>query len=280
MNENVVKQRRLGKEVLRLLGDHSPITMEMLRMMIEPPPPKKSLRKTVGVLRKAGLVDMLVGDGQTFFYQLHQSLPNRTRAASKFADDKPIPQRRLLRKQEWVHNQWCEYWALTIKRAFPKAQIVREHDANSDQIASNILLHDGTDLDLTPDLLLLFPTEKADQHKVSVALEIERTRKTDARIQRKLKKYIYETHLDGLIYICDSGRLSETIRLFYQQKTLERAHKKCGYADNFFLFSDAMSAASNPLATFYTASGKEAALDRWIHTLRATKPTLRRDINF
>jgi hypothetical protein len=253
----------------------------MLQRMTEPSIPKRSLRQSLGILRKNGLIEMVVTDIQTVFYQLHQSRPTRAAVARKIGDDGlPAKPLRFLRRQDWLHNGWCEFWAFTIKHFAPDAEIVREHDVNSSEIASRVLRHDGTDLDLTPDLLLIFPALEPAQHKVSIALEIERTRKTDARIQRKLKKYIYETHLDGLIYICDSGRLSETIRLLYQEKTIERAHKKRGYANNFFLFSDSMAAGSNPLATFRNASGEPAELDRWIRLLRTTKPTLRRDVQF
>lgn len=277
---SAITQKRIGKDILRLLAEYSPLTIEMISKMLEPTPRKKSVRKAVGVLRKRELVDMVVGNGKTFFYQLHQSSPNRKAVELKLAGNQSITQRPLLRKQEWVHNEWSDFWALIVKRAFPEVQIVREHDIDSHEIAKSILRHDGEELDLMPDLLLIFPATSADQQKVSIALEIERTRKSNKRIQRKLKKYIFETHLDGLIYICDSGRLSETIRMLYEQKTIERAHKKSGYANNFFLFSDSMSAGANPLETFYNAAGQSTSLHNWIPTLRSTKMTLRRDLKF
>lgn len=280
MSDTIVTQKRLGKEVLRLLANYSPLTIEMLEKMIEPTPRKKSLRKAVGVLRKRELVDMVVGNQKTFFYQLHQSRPNRAAVERKIGDGQNVTEHRLLRKQDWVHNEWCDFWTLIVKRAFPEVQIVREYDLDSHEIAKSILCHNGDDPDLVPDLLLIFPPQVDGQQKISIALEVERTRKTNARIQRKLKKYIYETHLDGLIYVCDSGRLSETIRQLYEQKTLERAHKKSGYIKNFFLFSDAMSAGPNPLATFYNADGQPASMHNWIPTLRLDKTTLRRDSKF
>lgn len=280
MSATATAQKRLGKQVLQLLVDYSPLTIEMIGRMIEPHPRKKSLRKAVGNLRKRELVDMVVGNGKTFFYQLHQSRPNRDAVEARLGSSQSIMEQPLLRKQDWFHNEWCDFWTLIVKRAFPEVQIVREHDVDSHKIAQSVLRHNGDDADLVPDLLLIFPPGEYGQPKVSVALEVERTRKKKSRIERKLKKYIYETHLDGLIYICDSGRLSETIRQLYERKTLERAHKKSGYLNNFFLFSDSMSAGPNPLESFYNAAGQPTSLYDWIDTLRSSKTTLRRDANF
>lgn len=273
------RRRQVTKEVLTLLRDHSPLTLEMLHKMTAPPIQKKNLRQAIGIMRKKGLIDMVVGDSQTFFYQLHQARPNRLAVASRLNCNETKPARPLLRRQDWFHNEWCEFWALIIKRAFPDVEIIREHSIDSHIVAKNILLQNGTELDLMPDLLIIFP-KTATQEKVNIAFEIERTRKSDLRIIKKLKKYIFETHVDGLIYVCDSGRLAETIRLLYQKKTIEGAHRKRGYSDYFFLFSDSMSAGPSPLASFYNANGQPTSLINWCHKLRATKQTLRRDAQF
>lgn len=276
---DTVTRRRVAKEILTLLKDHSPLTLEMLQMMIEPPIQKKNLRQAIGILKNKGLVDMVVGDQKTFFYQLHQAQPTRREIADMLGCDESNTVRPLLRHQDWVHNEWGEFWALILKRAFPDVEIIREHDIDSHNLAKNILQQNGRALDLMPDLLLMFPKSPTHE-KISVAFEIERTRKSDSRILNKLKTYIYETHLDGVIYVCESGRLSETIRQLYQKKTLEKAHKKRGYSDNYFLFSDSMSAGASPLASFYNANGQPTSLINWCHKLRATKLTSRKDNQF
>ena len=276
---STIRKRQVATEVLTLLRDHSPLTLDMLQRMTAPPIHKKNLRQAIGIMKKKGLVDMIIGDQKTFYYQLHNALPARKEVALKLKDDEIKAARPLLRRQDWIHNEWCEFWTLIIKRAFPDIEIIREHDIDSHNIAIGILQQNGRSLDLMPDLLMIFP--KTETHeKVSIAFEIERTRKSDARIQNKLKTYIYETHVDGLIYVCDSGRLSETIRMLYQKNTLARAHKKRGYTNNFFLFSDSMSAGASPLASFYNASGQATSLINWCHKLRATKQTLRKDAQF
>lgn len=276
---DTVRKRQVANEVLTLLRDHSPLTLEMLQRMTAPPIQKKNLRQAIGILKRKGIVEMVVSDQKTFYYQLNNSSAVRNEVALRLKDDDTKSARPLLSRRNWIHNEWCEFWALIIKKAFPEVEIIREHEIESHCLAKSILQQAGKPLDLMPDLLLIFPKTPTHE-KVSIAFEIERTRKSDARIQQKLKTYIYESYVDGLIYVCDSGRLSETIRTLYQKKTIEKAHKKRGYAENFFLFSDSMSAGPSPLASFYNANGQPTSLINWCHKMRATKQQFRRDAQF
>lgn len=276
---NTIQRRQVANEALKILQEHSPLTINMLQTMIEPPIQKKNLRQAMGILIKKNIVNMTPFNSQTFYYQINQSLPVRKEVAKTIKCEGEEVKQKLLRKQDWYHNQWCEFWTLIIKKNFPEAEIVREHNICSHQVAQNILVQSAEDTDLMPDMLVIFPKKNTGE-AVSVAFEIERTRKSNKRIHRKLKKYIYESHLDGLIYVCDNGRLSETIRLLYETKTLEKAHKKKGYAENFFLLSDSISAGNDPLNSFFNAKAKPTSLVDWMDCLRSTSREERRDAAF
>jgi hypothetical protein len=272
-------RRKCADEIRRALKDCSPTTIDMLHQLIKPQIPKKNLRQALGILRRKGEVDMLVGSHQTFYYQFSQALPVRKKLAKDLNCDPNDLIQPLLRRQDWFHNQWCQLWSGIIKQAFPDVQIIREHDIGSNEIAREVLLVNERDIDLLPDFLVMFPqTEKSEA--VSIAFEIERTRKSDKRILRKFRKYLNETKIDGLIYICDSGRLSETIRMLYQEKLLANAYRVKHYGDHFFLFSDSMSAGSQPLNRFFNAKAEAVSLDHWCNRLLATKRNLRRDAQF
>lgn len=272
-------RRPCGKEILRALKDCSPATIDMLQQLIQPQIPKKNLRQALGILRHKGQVDMLIGGHQTFYYQLSQALPVRRQLADSL-DCKPQDlEKSLLRRQDWFHNQYSQMWAGIIKTLFPQAQVVMEHDIGSNEIASDLLLTDKRDLDLLPDFLAILPkTETTDG--VALAFEIERTRKSNSRIIRKLKKYLYETKVDGLIYICDSSRLSETIRTLYAEKLGTPSLRVSQYLDNFFLFSDAMSGGSQSLERFFNAKGEPTTLKSWCGQLLANERISRRDSYF
>lgn len=276
---NEQSYRKRGSELLKLLADHGPVSIQMLHKMTLPPMPKKNLRQSLGILKKKNLIDTLSVDPQTVYYQISQALPNRKATAEILESHHDSLVQPLLRRQDWFHNQWCEYWALSIKRLFPEAQIVREHTIDSHDLAKRLLQVQGQDFELMPDLLLIFPRNGKNE-SMSVAFEIERTRKSNERIMRKFKKYMNGTLIDGLIYICDTGRLSETIRELYQNKLLANSQRVRHYGDHFFLFSDTLGGGGTMLDRLYNAKAEQVSFADWCHQLLTTKRTLRRDAQF
>jgi hypothetical protein len=275
MAESKPRPRR-NKEILHLVKNHGPLSIDMIFRMIDPPMQKKNLRQCLGIMRRKNLIDTLSADSQTTYYQIFQSLPSRRQIAEVLGCSPEDAIRPLLRRQDWLHNQWCEYWALSIKRIIPEAQIVREHMIGSHDIAMRILNLTKSDFELVPDFLLTIP--KTDSTEVvNIAFEIERTRKSNKRILRKFNKYMNGTLIDGLIYICDSGRLSETIRELYQTKLIVNNLRVRHYGDHFFLFSDSLDGSGPDLSHLYNAKGELISFQNWISYLQKTKWTLRRD---
>lgn len=239
---------------------------------------KENLRHAIGILRRKGLVDMLSGDQNTFFYQLNQSFAARNASAAKLKmapDDLKKP---LLRRQDRYHNQWCEYWSWMLRSAFPNAKVVRDYDLGSDEVARNILMLDAFDADLLPDFLVMLPIN--DNSNVTIAFEIERTRKSEKRLIKKFRRYMEETRLDGVVYVCDSGRLAETLRAIYETKLVDKAERIHNYVHNFLLFSDSFSAGSRPLETFFNVNGDPVSLFDWCNTLCTSTRTKRREADF
>ncbi|MBL7557656.1 MAG: hypothetical protein JNM24_17635 [Bdellovibrionaceae bacterium] len=227
------------------------------------------------LLTRKGFVESFHYSSQGTYYMTSQSLVNRLKAA-KFSDCSPEKLKQsLIRKQDLFHNQWCEYWIVAIKRFFPNAQIIRESEILNDSFAKNILSLTYADYELRPDFLLTIPKTET-TNTVCVAFEIERTRKSDERILRKLGKYMDRTQLDGLIYICDSGRLSETIRLLYQNNLLPKSEKQKRFGENFFLFSDALDAGGETFNRLFNACGKPTSFTNWCGYLGSIEWTKRR----
>lgn len=269
----------IAAQLLKILQTNGPTSIELLQRMTEPPAPKKYLRQSLARLRKKGLVASVVLNSTSTFYQLTQSKVAREEVAEKLNTTAVKAAQPLLRKQDWFHNQWCEYWASLIKRRFPTAEVVREHTIGGHEVAKRVLQLKQRDFELMPDFLLIFP-KTIDSAATHIAFEIERTRKSDRRLMRKFKKYLNGTHIDGLIYICDSSRLSETLRLLYQTKLVAQAHRVKHYGDHFFLFSDSLGGGGPDLNGLLNAKGELVNFENWCRKLRSTKWTLRRDSEF
>lgn len=270
------KQPKRGKDVLRIVSDHGPLSIELLHRMITPQMSKKALRKSLQVLRKKNLIETARSTTQSTFYMTAQGLRSRTQAAYELDCEPGDLKQPLLRRQDWFHNQWCEYWILNMKRQMPESKVIREGEIGSNQVAMNVLQINTIDFDLRPDFLLMLPkSEKT--NAVHLAFEIERTRKSDERLIRKLRKYLDGTHIDGLIYICDTGRLSETIRILYQSKLHAHSQRQKRFGENFFLFSDSLDGGGPQLPRLFNSSGKLTSFEKWCGYLESTKWTKRRD---
>jgi hypothetical protein len=276
MTTKELKQPKRGKEILCLIKESGPLTTDLLFRMLTPSMSKKNIRKSLQVLRDKNLIEVVQSTTQITFYMVAQGPASRAKSAQILKCHPDEIKQPLLRKQDWFHNQWCEYWIMNMKRQFFNADIVREGEINSDHMAMNILGLRNQDFDLRPDFLLMIPKTETTE-AVNLAFEIERTRKSEQRLIRKFKKYMGETSLDGLIYICDSGRLSETIRLLYQTKLLTRSQRQKRFGENFFVFSDSLDGGGPMLSRLFNACGKPTTFEKWCGYLTSTSWAKRRD---
>lgn len=272
-----MQQPKRNPQILRTIADHGPLDIAMIQRMVRPEMPKKNIRKSLAILREKNLIEQVVTGPQSVFYMISQALVSRRESAEILEchhDDLMQP---LLRRAEWQHNQWCNYWINAMGNYFPEAEFIREWEISSHQPSLDVLLQKAEDMALRPDFLMFLPKTEATGHKTCIAFEIERTRKSDQRLIRKFKKYMNGTRLDGLIYLCDSGRLSEAIRLLYQAKLRPNSPHRGRFGDNFFLFSDTLDGGGPTLPRLLNAAGKPAHLKIWADYLTKTIWLKRRD---
>lgn len=266
-------------EILSVFKDHGQLTARTLNKMLSPAMSHKKLIRALERLKEKGIIDKRGSDFPRPYYFLSQALPARNESARILSCEPDELVQPLLKRKDWYHQELCEYWIFQLKKLFPQAEVVRDREILKHGMASNIMFADREKLDLFPDFLLIFPRGRREQ-TVGVAVEIERTRKSNERLMRKLKSYMNATRVDGLLYVCDSGRLSDTIRMLYEKQTQLKAIRSSHYSEYYFLFSDSIDTAANPLERIFSASGKRVNLDEWIIPLLDNKWTLRRPAMF
>lgn len=245
--------------------------------MIEPKMRKKKLRRSLDRLLDKGLLERRKS-GRTYYF-ISQAPFARIACSDLLGGHPDDFLQPLLKRSDWHHQELCEYWMFILKNLCPQAEFVRDREILSHDLASRIMMADREGYDLFPDLLLIFSNETQDR-TVSIAVEVERTRKSNKRLMRKLKMYSTQTHIDGLLYICDSGRLADTIRLLYEKGLQAGYHRGRHYSDFYFLFSDAIETAYDPLERIFSARGQRVKLDDWMRLLLDAKWTLRRNEMF
>ena len=189
MSEPKNRRPKRGKEILKLIRDHAPITLDMIHRMLSGSMLKRNIRKALRALRDKKFIEAVHADAHTTYYHISQSLQSRVASSETLECGPKEMEQRFLRRQDWFHNQWCEYWALSIKRQFPEVEVIRESTIGGNEIAKNVLQVSTDEFDLLPDLLVRFPQSDGNP-SAFVAFEIERTRKSNRRILLKLTRYL------------------------------------------------------------------------------------------
>ena len=267
--------RYRSPEAVSLLNKHKFMSVSSLKALMEPPMRAKKMLRLLSNLKQKGLVKTTRMSGTNcVFYRLSQEPTRREEAAKLIGVDPQSIFAPKLRGRDLLHHELCEYWIHKIESALPDCKIIREWDIPGNSICTNQLQVKKENLEFLPDFVVLLDASKPGS-TVSIAFEIERTRKSDRRISRKLHKYAGRTHLDGMIYVCDSDRLSDTVCSLYNAKVKDKALRIGKYAENFFLFSDATEFADEPLARVFNANIERVDLIKWCQLLREKERVLR-----
>lgn len=271
-----------GNEVLLHLKNHGPLSTPIIQRMMNPTMWRNSVKKSLDILRQDGLIRrwyILGGQSGLAFYEIAQS-PEAREAVAKRLDSHPDELiKPFYRRQDLIHHQWCEYWIYLFKQRYPEAEIIRESEIDDNEFAKERLIVIDDKREVYPDFLLVLTSEHGSR-KTVVAVEIERTRKSNKRIIRKLKKYSTETTIDGLLYVCEGGRLSTTIGQLWQGLKDNEILHIAYYRDHFLLLSDAIGDLTYPFDEFLGLNRNVVKIDDWIGVLRTTKREFARSVKF
>ncbi len=244
----------------------------------------KSLRSVARATWRSGFLDSLsrlvakglvakrsetVLGGRSTYYQLAQDLPARTESARLIdcrVDDLIVPS---WRGRDLAHLEHCLLLASNLRQLFPEARVLCDFEILTDTGARDLLLTAYGDTDLIPDVLVIFGGESAVH--LSIAFEVECSRKSDRRVIQKLSRYAAQTRLDGLVYLCASDRLAETVRGLYRNRSLERAIRIKHYSDWFLLLGSVTSPQIGCFPKLISSNLEETNLTVWMQRLEALK---------
>ena len=278
----LIKKHIRAKQIIQLLMTHGPLSFRALQRMIEPYIKKRRLLDSLKRLQRRGFVDRrferLFG-GKGIFYNLSQY----DESLAELSNYMGVPLEKLrqphFRQKELLHSECCALWAHALKKLFPEVEIIRDFEFKNSFKAEKIMLTSIEDLDLHPDLLLIFP-EGEGHNEIAIAVEIERSFKTIKRLRQKLKKYANGTHVDGVVYLCDTQYIANSISKVYESKPLQTSKRIGHYSENFLLFGDSASIHTKKFLEMFNSRLKGVFLPQWVMYLRDTRLNSRRDSNF
>jgi hypothetical protein len=257
-----------------VLAKHGPLSMGVMSQLLPRPMKTKKLYTALMRLRKKGMVDRRVsnmGMG-TAFYQLSQRFIDQP-GLSETLDCDPAELTRLRNIRACLHQrEVMELWLFLLAKVLPVVEVVRREQFATHAETNALLQVDKNPLLHFPDAVIYMLG--LDDQKLAVALEIEKTRQSGERIVEYLKRYSKATGLNGIIYACDSGRLSDTIRLIREATKTDKRFAEAVDSKSFFLFSNADSHVDAPLSQLHTVTGQPTKIVDWYSQHRITEPTI------
>lgn len=268
--------------LLQMLAMHGPLSVRSLQKIIYPPMDRRRLYESLARLYGRGLItkhcDGVLGNLLSF-YQISRE-PSQVNKISSLLRvtaeslDRPYP-----RHQELLHWEECAVWTEYLKILFPDFKVYREHEFHVEPLIKKILMTDHDENEFKPDLMLL---SRSNEHGelVKIAVEVERKRKSQVRLYRKLKKYCTETFLDGVVYVTESDEIMHHLQLIYEKKLLEQTSRVSHYGKTFLLFSTPMLRARGTPHLCLNADLKHLSLQEWMQNLLTNVEWSRRDENF
>ena len=266
--------------LLRILADHGPLSIKGVSAFVNPPMTRRRIRDALKRTYKAGLIskrnDRIFG-GAAIYYQVSREPKAREEVASILKVHPDTIRTQCPRHQELLHWESCAILTELLRRLFPDAEVLRDFQLGSHPRALNLLLARKYELDLRPDMFILFPASQGFA-QTSVAVEYERTQKSDKRLREKLTTYASETRVDGMVYICESDTISQRLMMLYRSKVLERSPRIRHYGANFFMLTSVGLRGTDGKFLVVNAEGKYVDLVRWIQLLRTTPSASRRDL--
>lgn len=266
-------------QILRILYEHGPLPIRTLLKLIQPPMTERRLQDSIKRLFKNNLViqkfDTLPRNSG-HYYQISQRLPARISIGKLLGLEPTKLLQPHFRGQELTHLETCAIWADRLRLLFPNARVVQDFRFNEDSGIQRVLMSDSADLELKPDLFIQF-SEKEGSGRLSVGIEIERTRKTKKRLLNKLRKLSSKTLLDGVIYLCDKDSIRDNLEQIYSSQVRHRAIRTQHYGANFFLFGSTSLPEDTDYPKLINADGQLVNMKDWVQFLGHQSPRLRRD---
>ena len=268
-----------GIQILGLLKQYGPLSFWGLQSMIDPPMKDRRLYGSLAILVKHGLITKRLERclrASGVFYQLNQDEEIQKQIASVLKCSANELRQPYFRNRELIHTEACALLVYKLSRIFPGARVLRDFEFYHNSFVQEILLTDRHDYEFQPDVLLTFQGN-AGSPRVSVAFEIERSKKSERKLIAKLHKYANGTMLDGVVYICDSKQVSEPVRRAFKTKIEPKAWRINHYGEYFFLFSNEPDGLISEEKKMFSSGMTPISFVAWIAQLRGVPLEQRRN---
>lgn len=281
MMESCVRNDR-ARQILTLLKDQGPLPSSALQLLVQPPIKKRKLRLAISRLLKNKMIELrpVKFTGYVLrYYQIHQSSKSRKNVAKLLGCNENELSQTFYRHREYLHNDGVSLLATKLLKLFPEVDLIRDFKLYLHKDALRILQYDENIDDQKPDILLRFKNGTT-QNDVWVAVELEKFRKDDRRLILKLRKFAAKSHVDGVIYFCDTKRIESAIASTFDKYVSGWARRISSYKNNFVLLGDSDLVMNGSIENLLKLDQETVSLKQWISTLCVNSKSERTDNSF
>jgi len=270
------------RQILMLLNENGPLSAALIAEVARPRISVRDARKVIHRLVKKEILCPhyeSVSRSSGRFYRISHDMLAREQV-SKWLNLSAVDLRQpKFFAKELDHSVKCALWAAYLKDEFSEAEAVRDLQVIKRRLYSGPQKSTEDLNDLVPDIVLNFTGEMV-RDTVSIGFEIERTRKSNRRLVKKLDKIVKRSVLDGVVYVCESGGIRDSIAAVLSELQLLQSERIKHYGSAFILFTDKISVSKVSPPLLFNVEGRRITLHAWITALRKISSDYRRTLHF
>lgn len=280
MKEGLAGSRR--RQILQTLNENGPLSVRVLEQVMRPRTSMRNIQKVVRRLRSQGLLTVhfeSVHYAGNNFYRMSHDLEARAKIGRWLGVHPEELRQPKFFSKELLHTTKCALWVAYLKDLFPEATVQRDIQLIKQRTYGDAERAEEADRDHFPDIILSFPGA-TESDEVSIAFEIERTRKSNRKLTTKIRKLIECSVLDGVIYVCESGGVKDAISALLVKRKLLSSPRIRHYGSAFILFTDNSNVSTARPPRLVNVEGKSIPLTAWITAMKDVSADYRRNSHF
>lgn len=267
----MIPKNARAKEIVILLKEHGALSIRGLSQLMTPQISPRSLRYAISRLSDKGFIERVYDQhGNPFsFFRLTTNFAKLAAIRNELNCDLIAAKEAAVRRSDLYHTEQCAIVTQLFRHRFMDFSAIGESQFVDHPIVSHVLLEKQADFRMRPDIMLVAKTNSSSP--VTIAIEVERTLKTNDRVHQKLLSFAKQSLLDGVIFISSSDRISEQARRIYNNQVVINSKRISHYGNNFFLFGTWPIDSSKNDLLFLNAALENTSAKLWLEQLVMTK---------
>lgn len=270
-----------GRQILKLLYEHGPLSSRGLQAIMNPPITKSGVKQAIRCLKRRKLIMVNQSGLKSFganYYQLSVTSETRPEVSRMLGLPMAALEKPQVINPDMGYTQECAVWATWFGIMFDEAKVARDIHYKSDPSFKMPFAMTSVNWRLRPSILMCIPG-KVENQIVTVSIDVDKQYPSAERIVEKLKKLRESKALNGCIYIARTDIIAGVLSTLRDYKDHRNRSLLSHFDDNFFLFSNGQWSVSEKAPVMVNAYAQPVSLYEWINNLRTANSQKPKELN-